>query len=182
VAASVERRRRWPLNCSVVFALMVAPAQMSLAQDVPRIACIVANADTGVVSGLRDFPRGGMLIAAEKGLFVARAVNGAVTVAAAGTPDTGDVLDMRGFPGGGVLIRAAKGWFLARAVNGAVTVAPAGTADTGAVFGMGGFPGLGMLIQAAKGWFLARAVDGADGEALAVLPDLGRGERNLDRR
>jgi hypothetical protein len=59
----------------------VAPARIGLAQDVPGIACIVANADTGVVSDMRDLPSGGMLIGAEKGLFLARAVNGAVTVA-----------------------------------------------------------------------------------------------------
>ena len=46
---------------------------MSVAQEVPRIACIVANADTGRVLGMRDFPGGGVLILAEKGWFVARA-------------------------------------------------------------------------------------------------------------
>jgi hypothetical protein len=102
-----------------------------------------------------------VLIRGTKGWFVARAVNGEVTVAPAGTADTGDVFDMRDLPGVGVLIRAEKGLFLARAVNGAVAVTPAGSADTGRVSDMRDFPGVGMLIQGAKGWFLARAVNGA---------------------
>jgi hypothetical protein len=60
---------------------------------------------------MRDFPGGGVLIGAGKGLFLARTVNGALTVAPAGTADTGGVPDMRVVPGGGVLIGAAKGLF-----------------------------------------------------------------------
>ena len=93
----MDRLQRWPINSTLVLALMVAPAQMGLAQDVPGIACIVANADTGLVSDMRDFLDGGTLIGAEKGLFLARAVNGAVTVAPAGLADTGAVSDMRDF-------------------------------------------------------------------------------------
>jgi hypothetical protein len=49
---------------------MAAPAQIGLAQDVPGIACIVANADTGAVFDMRAFPGGGVLIQTEKGLFI----------------------------------------------------------------------------------------------------------------
>jgi hypothetical protein len=124
-------------------------------------ACVVvANADTGPVSALRDFPGGEVLIAAEKGLFVAREVSGKVTVAPAADADTGAVSALHDFPGGGVLIAAAKGWFLAREVSGKVIVAPAGAADTGAVPALHDFPGGGLLIGAAKGLFVVREVGG----------------------
>ncbi len=108
---------------------MVALQQAALAQEVPRFACIVAAADTGVVSAMRDFPGGGVLIGADKGLFLAREVSGKVTVAPAGDADTRYVFAMHNLPGGGVLIGAQKGLFLAREVSGKVTVAPAGDAE-----------------------------------------------------
>ena len=58
-----------------------------------------------------DLPGGGMLISAEKGWFLARAVNGAVTVAPVGAADTGRVFAIRDLPGGGVLIGAENGLF-----------------------------------------------------------------------
>ena len=82
---------------------------------------------------MRDFPAGGVLIGAEKGLFLAREVNGAVTAAPVGAAETGDVSMLRDFPGGGALIRADTGLFLAREVSGKVTVAPFGDADIGPV-------------------------------------------------
>ena len=129
---------------------------------------------------MRAFPGAGVLIRAGKGLFLARAVNGAVGVEPAAAADTGRVSDMRDFPGVGMLIRAEKGWFLARAVNGAVTVAPAGTANTGYVFGMHDFPGVGMLIQAEKGLFLARVVSGGVTVAPAGTADTGDVSEMID--
>lgn len=58
-----------------------------------------------------DLPGGGVLIRAEKGMFVARAENGEVTVAPAGA-DIGSVDSVHDIPGGGVLLRTAKGWFI----------------------------------------------------------------------
>jgi hypothetical protein len=72
-----------------------------------------------------------VLIKADRGLFLAREVNGMVTVASVG--DTGVAWNLHDFPGGGVLIAAEKGLFLARDVKGSFTVAPAGNADTGVV-------------------------------------------------
>lgn len=83
---------------------------------------------------MHDFPGGGVLIEAEKGLFLAREEDGKVSLAPASTADTGRVYDARHFPGGGVLMRAANGWFLAHEVGGKVSVAPAGSADTGEVY------------------------------------------------
>jgi hypothetical protein len=40
-----------------------------------------ANTDTGLVSDMRDFPGLGMVIGAEKGFFLARAVDGAIAIA-----------------------------------------------------------------------------------------------------
>jgi hypothetical protein len=138
------------------------------------------TADTGDVFDMRDFPAGGVLIRARKGLFLARAVNGAVAVTPAGTADTGDVFEMRDLPGVGVLIRAKRGLFLARAVNGAVAVTPAGTADTGRVSDMRDFPGVGMLIHAEKGRFAARAVNGTVTVVLAGTANTGDVSEMID--
>ena len=57
---------------------MVALQQTALAQEVPRLACILAEVDLGMVTYLRDFPGGWVLIGAEKGLFLTREVSGRV--------------------------------------------------------------------------------------------------------
>jgi hypothetical protein len=44
------------------------------------------------------------LLGAVKGLFLARAVNGAVTIAPAGDADTGPVRGMRDLPGGALRV------------------------------------------------------------------------------
>jgi hypothetical protein len=54
----------------------------------------------------------GVLTVAEKGLFLAREVNGVVTVSPAGNADTGEVFAMHDFTGGGVLIGARKRLFV----------------------------------------------------------------------
>ena len=69
-----------------------------------------------------DFPGGGVLIAADKGLFFARAEGGKVALApvamvAPATPDgIMPLRSMRSVPGGGVLIEGYV-WFLAREVK-----------------------------------------------------------------
>jgi hypothetical protein len=57
----------------------------------------------------RDLPGGGVLVNTEKGLFLARVVNDAVTVDRAGNAETERVLAMHDLPGGAVLIGALKG-------------------------------------------------------------------------
>jgi hypothetical protein len=61
---------------------------------------------------MHDFPAGGVLIGAEKELFLAREVNGTVTVVPASNADTGNVSQMHAFPSGGMLIGAEKGLFV----------------------------------------------------------------------
>jgi hypothetical protein len=51
------------------------------------------------VFSMRDLPGGEVLLGADKGLFLARVVNGAVTIAPAGNADTGRVFGMLDFPG-----------------------------------------------------------------------------------
>ena len=127
-----------------------------------------------------DFPGGGVLIAADKGLFFARAEGGKVALApvamvAPATPDgIMPLRSMRSVPGGGVLIEGYV-WFLAREVKGQLTVALAGDADTGVVDAMIELPGGALLIHTEqKGWFMGRA----EGGKLAVTPagdaDTGR--------
>ena len=96
-----------------------------------------------------------MLIGADKGLFLAREVNGRVTVTAATNANTGGVSGLHEFPGGTVLVGAGNGLFLAREANGLVTVAPV-PAQTGTVTNLLGLPDGAVLIQAASGWFLGR--------------------------
>ena len=177
--ASAKRLRRWPLNCFAVLVLMLAPAQTSPAQEVPGIACALAvHADTGRVHTMLDLPGGGVLILAEKGWFLARVLNGAVTVAPVAAPDKAifeftSNAPIHNLPGGGVLILAEGGWVLVRTVDGAVTVAPVGTADTGPVSDINGLPGGEMLIVAEKGWFLARVVNGTVTVAPVGAADTG---------
>jgi hypothetical protein len=107
-----------------------------------------------------NFPDGGVLIWAENGLFLARDVNGTVTVTPAGKMDVEGILELRDFPAIGVLIGTRQGLFLAREANGIVTVAPASDRDIGYVYGLANFPGGGVLIWAEKGLFLAREANG----------------------
>jgi hypothetical protein len=62
--------------------------------------------------------------------FLARVVDGVVSIDPADNADTGRVFSMRDLPGGGVLIGAVKGLFLARVANGTVSIDHAGNADT----------------------------------------------------
>jgi hypothetical protein len=122
-----------------------------------------------------------MLIAAEKGLFLARAANGGVTLEPVGKADTDQVWNMRELPGAGMLILVSgKGLFLARAANGGVTLEPVGKADTDRVWNMLELPGAGMLIVAQNGLFLARAANG--GVTLERVPkgDASMGSNMLE--
>src|SRR6266568_202865 len=168
-AAQTLLRLGW---CCSVFGSITVLQQTAGAQEVPGISCVVvANADTGDVFRLRDFPGGGVLIGAEKGLFLAREVGGKVTITPAGGADTGRVFALRDFPGGEALILTEKGLFLAREAGGKVTIASAG-ADTGPMHFLRYFPG-GALILAEKGWFLAREASGKVTFAPAGGADIG---------
>src|SRR5215218_1223579 len=137
---------------AAVWILLVVLQQAAPAQDAPRPVCVVAaDAETGPVSAMGDFP-GGMMIGAEKGLFLARAAGGKVTV----TPLRGDrdperVLSIHSLPGGGALIGAWNGIFVARDAGGTISVVTVHP-DTGPVFAMRGVFG-GVLIGAAEGLF-----------------------------
>jgi ligand-binding sensor domain-containing protein len=148
------------------------PQQAALAQDAPRAVCVVAAAaETGSVHAMGDVP-GGMLIGAEKGLFLARAAGGKVAVAPAGDFGTARVLSIHSLPGGSALIGAWNGVFVAREAGGTVSVADV-SADTGPVFAMRELPG-GVLVGAAEGLFLARQADGKLTVARAGDTDTGR--------
>jgi hypothetical protein len=101
VAATAARELlRCARCCLAVLALVVAPAQTGWAQEVLGVACIT-KADTGRLFAMREFPGGGMLIRAEKGWFLARMENGAVTVDRSSDAGTGPLVALFDFPGGG---------------------------------------------------------------------------------
>jgi hypothetical protein len=84
-----------------MLALVVTSAPLASTPEAPGISCIaplagplVGTADTGNVFAMHDLPRAGVLIAAEKGLFLARSANGAATVEPVGNAETGLVHDM----------------------------------------------------------------------------------------
>jgi hypothetical protein len=137
---------------------------VALAQDAPRSVCVAAaGADTGPVHALGDFA-GGLLISAERGLFLAHERDGKVTIALVGT-NTGPAQaeGIHDLPGGGTLIRARKEWFVAREAGGKVMLSRAGTADPGRVSLMRDFAGV-VMIGAERGVFVAApAGDGARG-------------------
>jgi hypothetical protein len=156
---------QWISCCFVAFALLSVSAEAApIHEGSSEISCMipVGNIDTGAIDQMLAVPGVGVLIQAEKGLFLAHGVNGALAVEPVGNAVTGDVrhklLDV---PGVGVLIGAQKGWFLAHGVNGALAVEPAGNAYTDQVFETLAVPGVGVLIGADKGLFLAHSVNGA---------------------
>ena len=161
-ATAAQRIRGFAWCCAAVFGPLLVPPPAALAQDAPRLVCVAAaDADTGPVAALGDFP-GGMLIGAEKGLFLARAADGKVTV----TPVRGDrdaerVLSIHSLPGGGALIGAWNGVFVAREAGGTISVAAVVDPDTGPVFAMRDLAG-GVLIGSCGG-----IVPGAAGERQA---------------
>jgi hypothetical protein len=146
--------------------LIAAAKGLSLAREAGgeiAVSALTGDADTGPVFALHDLAGAGLLIGAENGLFVGRAVNGKLALARAG--DVGPVVQMLEFPDGGALIEAAKGWFLARAESGkvtilpVVTVAPATLGNIGRLRSMRSVPGGGVLIEATV-WFMAREEGG----------------------
>lgn len=151
--------RRLASCCALFFVSLIVPPQSALAQDAPRAICVVAaDADTGSVHAMGDFS-GGMLIGAEKGLFLARPAGGKVAVAPAGDPGPQRVLSIENLPDGGALIGAWNGVFLARAAGGTINVTKVVDRETGPVFAMREHAGA-VLIGAAEGLFLARQTDG----------------------
>ena len=123
-------------------------------------------AGTGETLQMHDLPGGAVLIGAEGGLFLARAVSGNVTIERTG--ETGYVLLLHDLPGGGVLIGTAAGWFVAREAEGKVTLTPAGHITIGGVipnardpgYQMRDLPGGAVLIGAERGVFVAGPVSG----------------------
>jgi hypothetical protein len=71
------------------------------------------NPDTGNVLDATDLLRVGILIRAQKGLFLVRAGNDTAAIEATGETDTGRILLTHDFPEAGALIWAEKGLFLA---------------------------------------------------------------------
>jgi hypothetical protein len=113
------------------------------------------------VSGIRE-ALGGVLIEASRGLYVARAVNGVVTVDRLSIPiGAGFVSGTWDIPGGGVLIRTDRALFVAHVANGTVVVEPASNADVGYVAPPAELTDGGLLIAADKGLFLAHMAKGA---------------------
>jgi hypothetical protein len=154
-ATAAQRLRGLVWCCAAIVDPLVVPQHAALAQDAWRRVCVVAaDVETGPVHAISNVS-GGLLIGAEKGLFLARAAGGKVTVAPAGNTGTARVLSIHSLPGGGALIGAWNGVLAARETGGTISVTEAISADTGPVFAMRGLPGV-VLIGAAEGLFLAR--------------------------
>jgi hypothetical protein len=116
MAAPAKRLRRTRCCAAVALALAGTAARTAAELEVPAIQCVVpfnaGTADTGAVLYFHDIPGAGVLIAAEKGWFQARAVNGEVTVTRACAAYTGAVRAVHDLPGAVMLIGADKGLFL----------------------------------------------------------------------
>jgi predicted RNA binding protein YcfA (HicA-like mRNA interferase family) len=179
----VHRRptERYPMFLrlhAAIHALLVAgPVVASMtglahAQNTPRAFCVTAaSLDTGSVRYLGAWPDDGALVGAERGLFLARARDGRVSVTQIGDREAGLVLTSHRFPGG-ALIGTMRGLLLARTTAGAVNVATI-EADTGEVLTLQTLPGAGVLVGTEKGAFLARGA--VDGVAITPLEtDTGR--------
>lgn len=159
-ATATRSMRRLAWCCAAVVGALVVVQQAARAQDATRPICVAAaDVDTGPVQALVDVP-GGMLIGAEKGLFLARAVDGKVAVTPLrGDRDAGRVLSIHSLPGGGALVGAWNGVLVAREAGGAVNVEDVVDSNTGPVFAMRGLAD-GVLVGAAEGLFLARQANG----------------------
>jgi hypothetical protein len=178
---AAERFRELAWCCAFILSTVITqqPAQ---AQD--KQVCVVSvGADTGRVHDIADFS-GGMLIGAEKGLFLARAAGGKVTLTPVrGGPDTGRVLSSLALPGGRALIGAQMGLFLAREEGGTLTLAPVPGTFAEPPHTLYDLPGAGILVATERGLFLAREQNGQitvgpagyPGQILEVDDFMGRG-------
>lgn len=170
-ATAAQRIRGVAWCCAAVFGSLLLPQQAALAQDAAGPVCVrAAAAETGPVHAMGDVA-GGMLIGAEKGLFLARAAGGKLTVVPAGESSAARVLSIHSLPGSAALIGAWNGVFVARDTGGTISVAGV-VADTGPVFAMRELAG-GVLIGAAEGLFLARQADDKFSVARAGDADTG---------
>lgn len=141
--------------------LLAAVPQTALAQETALPACVLpaADTDTGSVRALRNLPGVGMLIAASKGLFLARQVNGRLTVDPVGDRDIRDPVWLPDAPAGWVpILTSREEGLLARWVNNNLTMTPVRTLRrTPALHHL---PGVGVLIGTDRGLFLAREASG----------------------
>lgn len=148
--------------CFAAFLLMNALEGRSLAAEPPSVACIVTvDSRTGPVAEMRDLA-GGVLVAADTGLFFARRIAGRTTLLDIGRGDTGRVYTMRDFAGR-ILIGAELGVFVATEASGKPKIDRV-SAHTGSVYEMIEFPEVGMLVRAQEGMFVARQM----GESIVV--------------
>src|SRR5216684_2739905 len=94
-----------------ILAVALTSAGQAPALETPRFSCIApfALTDTGFVSDMHNLPGVGVLIEAKKGLFLARVMNGEVTVEPSDKADTGAVSYMHDLPQVGVLDQGQKG-------------------------------------------------------------------------
>ena len=121
--AATARLLGWAWFRPTLLGFTMAPQQSAWTQTAPDVVCIAPlDLDTGpVFGGIHVFPGGEMLIAANKGLFLAHDHGGKLVLAPAGT-DTGDAGAMLDLQSGGVLIRSSNDVLRAREVNGRVII------------------------------------------------------------
>jgi hypothetical protein len=101
----VARPLRWTVCCAASLQALASTSALSApAREALQISCIAPfatskadTADTGSVSAMHVLPGAGVLIDAEKGLFLAGVANGLAAVELVGAPDIGRVLEMRDF-------------------------------------------------------------------------------------
>jgi len=156
--------------------IMLVLPHAALAQDTPRLCVAAAEIETGPVDAMSDFA-GGVLIGADRGLFLAGVADGKVTVTSAGHPDTGPVRAIHTWQGGAALIGGGNGIFLAREAGGAITFADLLDVDTGRVEHLRDLAGAGVLIGAENGLFLAREMRGT---VVRIDVDSGRVRETFD--
>ena len=163
--------QRLRLRVAVLAIMLGLPHSIS-AQETSYAPCMM-DARTGpTFSELTRYALGGVLFKGANSLFLARTVNGQVSIDPVKTPDDDSgVVFMTHDTTGGVLIGGNKRLFLARVVNDAIIVEPADDADTGVIRGFSGLSDDRVLILAKKGLFLAQIVNGK-----AILDLIGSAE------
>lgn len=174
---AAQRFRRFAWCCALIGASLDAQ-DAALAQAAPPICMAATKADTGAVNAIGSYRSDAALIAADKGLFLARAADGAVTVTSARSDgNIGRVLAVYALKDGRALIGTESGLFEARQADDTLTLAKtAGDLQTGSAHLLHELPGIGILVGAEKGLFLAREQNGRFAVASSIFSGQVRDE------
>lgn len=155
-------RRRLSILAAIATAFLTAPATRAVEPSgVSCISPLGSPTETGALEDLHAFPGVGVLVRAEKGLFLSRTTTGPISLTLVAPSGPGRMFNIKEFPGVGMLVGTETGLFLLRDTHGHVTWERLGDTEVPIVTHMVGFPGVGIILTSenAKG-SLAHAVNG----------------------